>query len=192
VTTSRRVDAPFVSAALPVPWHTSPDFLPFLLALEVLRTRAGLAFRNYRGGESRARFHFVEHSYMDGDRLALVNRRGENNNSLEDVEAEVAQLLVVLRDNEPSQRDVNAAALAIALPLALPPYDDRLLLPMVEEPDLLMPRALALGMYELWGWPTELATRIEAVPRAAVVQAIADHFALERLRWFALVPAVGG
>ena len=188
VTISRRVDAPFVSAALRAPWHSSPDFLPFLLALEVLRARAGLAFRTYRGGESLARFHFVEHNYMDGDRLALVNRRGENNDSLADVEAEVAQFLLVLRDNEPTQRDVNAAALAVALRLSLPPYDSRLLPPMLEQPDLLMPRALALCMYELWGWPTDLRAAIEAVPLAAVRQAIADHFAPESVHWFALVP----
>ncbi len=188
VTTSSRVDAPFVSAALRAPLHSSPDFLPFLLALEVLRARAGLAFRTYRGGESLARFHFVEHNYMDGDRLALVNRRGENNDSLEDVEAEVAQFLLVLRDNEPTQRDVKAAALAVSLRVSLPPYDARLLLPMLEQPDLLMPRALALGMYELWGWPTDLRAAIEAVPLAAVRQAIADHFAPENVHWFALVP----
>ena len=117
-----------------------------------------------------------------------MNRRGENNDSLEDVEAEVAQFLLVLRDNEPTQRDVKAAALAVSLRLSLPPYDARLLLPMLEQPDLLMPRALALAMYELWGWPADLRAAIEAVPLAAVRQAIADHFAPEKVHWFALVP----
>ena len=63
---------------------------------------------------------------------------------------------------------------------------------MVRPPELLLPRALALCMYELWGWPTDMSESIRTVSPAAVQRALEESCAPEQLRWFALVPSTDG
>ncbi len=187
-TTAANVDGPYVSAVMRAPEQTSDEFLPFLLAMEILRTRASRVFAAFRGAELQARFPFVAHNLMDGDRLTLINRRGENHSSLGDVQAEMTMFLEVLRSNPISEGDVSRAAETVVLQLALPPYEAPVLGPMVQQPGLLMPRALAMCTYELWNWPTDLRARIRAVSRDAVQRALNEYCDPERLRWFALVP----
>lgn len=186
--TNPHVDAPFVSAALRAPSRTSPDFLPFLIATEWLRTRAEMAFRDFRGGESLARFPFVDYRYMEGDPIALLNRRGLNGSSLEDVKAELARFLLTQCESGVTQRTVGSAVRAIALEMSLPPYEPRLLEPMVRQKELLLPRARALGLFELWDWPTDVRARLEEVPIEAIDAALRSYFSPENLIWLALVP----
>ncbi len=182
-----RLDAPFVSAGLVGPRCGEPDWLPFLIAAEVLRVRALQAFREPRGGELQARFAPLAFDYWDGGTLVLVNRRGRNGDAAAEPRSEIRALLARFHGEGPRPEELAQATLSVARALWLPPYGDAEPL-LAKEPRLLLGRAVTLAMARVEGWPADTNHLTGRIRAPEVMDVIARRFQPAAWRWFVLLP----
>jgi hypothetical protein len=188
-----RIAAPFVTVAIRAPAHDHADWLPFVIAMNVVALRCQTEFGAYRGREAEALFPFTWYDYRAGDRFALINRRGastEEGGITRDVDAVRRELLALikrLRTVAPDLAEVQQAALGAAMALTLPPYRGQVEA-MARHPGLLMPRAELLVMAEVLGWAPTVPADIGAVGVVDVIAVLQRSLADDNLNWFALVP----
>lgn len=183
-----RVDAPFVTAAIPALRVGDPGYAQFAIAMGVLRVRALRKFGSPRGGEIKARFDPVAFNYLDEPGVVLVNRRGQDGDSADRVRSEIKGLLADLRIHGAQMREVGQAAAEIARSLALPPFERKFNEFAVKQPRALYPRAWVMAMYEVFGWPADLATVFTKTSARSIPPALSAALAKDRVRWFALLP----
>ncbi|HLU38540.1 MAG TPA: insulinase family protein, partial [Planctomycetota bacterium] len=188
-----RVGAPFVTVAIKAPPQDSVDWLPFVIAMGVVKLRCATTFTSYRGGEAQAGFPFFWFDYRHGDGFALINRRGvaegegDVPRDAAAVRSELHAMIKRLRTIAPSLGEIAAAAKEAATVLLLPPWPGQLEA-MTRTPALLMPRAELLVMADVLGWSAKLAADVGRVPVADVQRALAEALADDNLHWFTLLP----
>src|SRR5690606_8233705 len=119
--------------------------------------------------------------------LATVGRRGRDGDTVERVQAEITSFLAELRTGA-SVPEIGSAALALRNALDTPPFQTAWTAVITRHPGALHQRGHVVAVHDLWGWPADLAESIGDVPVPAVLRALHEALAAERLRWFALTP----
>ncbi len=182
-----RVNAAFVSAALPAPASDDNDYLSFLVAMTALQTRAVSAFWQPRGREAAARFPPFFYNFIAGSQVVLVNRRGPDGAPAATTQTELEEFFGRLRMRGVTQMEIARAAAATAMRVKMPPYESRALQGMARK-EALFPPALTLVMGRLLGWSADLPDRIGALAVIDVRRVLAEAIAPDRLRFYHLVP----
>ncbi len=182
------VDAPFVSAALRAKSWGDPGYLPFVVAMGIVRARAARSFQPFRGGEAKARFEFVNYSYLDEPGVVMINRRGRNGDSVERVQQEIRGLLADLREHGATSTEIGYAIHEVSQSLSLPPYGSNFARIAARSPQALYPRAWVLALYEVFEWPADLPQLFSKTTVGQVSKEFETALAVDRVRWFALRP----
>jgi hypothetical protein len=182
-----RIDGPFAAIALAVP-PTERDGTPALaLAVEVLRGRAQRAFRGMRGNEVQAKAPFVSWSWLDGDPLVVLCRRGRDGAAAAAPRKELETLLAgALAPVEP--RELTTAVAVLQAELAWPPFSAAQQQALCSGLGPLATRARLLATARRRGIDAECVAALAAVG-AGPVQAALQAIARAERRWTgALVP----
>lgn len=187
-TPAERVDAPFVAFGFQAPAWGEADYLPFLIAMEVVRSRAASTFRGLRGGEVLAEFPPVAYDFLRMPPLAFLERRGRNGEPASMVHAELDSLIAGLRSGGAGPQEVQAALGALLETLAVPPFRKDVVGLLGTYPTLLHQRGYVVAAYGLHGWPADLRAAIGSVPIGRVDRVLAAALAPERGVRVALVP----
>lgn len=182
------VDAPFVTAALPVPSWGEPRFLESWIVLDAIRARAARVFLRYRGGEAQARFPFVGFDDLDAPPLMLINRRGETKNDIDQVMAEVRGLLADLREHGLVMQEVGQSTRRIAAGFAVPPFEAARMQSLAENPRLLLSRAYVIAAYHVNEWPRGLSALVLQASLRNVQLQTRELLAKDRVQVFSLRP----
>ncbi|MGE3171050.1 MAG: hypothetical protein AB7O97_00390 [Planctomycetota bacterium] len=181
-----RVDAAFVAAAVAAP-PPGPDALPFLIGVEVARSRAQARFGAFRGGEVLARAPFVTCRPLLGDPVAVFCRRGPDADPARP-QRELEQLLASLRDEPVGPRELEAARRLLAAEWGAPPWSEAQLRALRELPQLLGARAETLCLLGYWGL-ADAAGRLDGIDASAVSAALRTALSAP-CWWGGLVPTV--
>ena len=187
IVTHPRVDAAYVAVVARAP-APGPDALPFALGVAVLRSRASVRFRDYRGNEAMARTPFVTCEVLLGEPTVMLCRRGRSPEPAQP-RAELEALLAELGQQPPDDREVGLAADALLAEWAVPPWSRAQVATFVEAPASLLPRARTLALLLHHGIGDDAVRGLGALTGAAVARQLAATLAPERLWWGGLVPA---
>lgn len=188
VTPAERVDGVFAAYAFPTPAWRQEGYLPFLIAIEVVRLRAAATFRTARGGEGPAEFPFVEYDTLRMPPAGYIERRGKDGDPLGSVDAEIDSLVAGLRAGGATGPEIQAALGALFSLLAVPPYREDVVEVLRGFPPMLHQRGYVLAAYERNGWPAELRQALAAVPPAHVDRALRTVLDPDRAVRVALEP----
>ncbi len=188
VTPHDRVAAPFVALALPAPHWGEAGYLPFLVAIEVARTRAARTFATLRGGELEAEFPPVFYDPVRMPPLAFIERRGRDTDDVARVEEELRSFAAGLRAGGAAAGEIRGAIVSLLNRLALPPFKDAEIDVMRRYPAFLHQRGGILASYIVHGWPADLPASLGAVPVTDVQRELQALFAEDHGRFLALTP----
>ncbi len=177
VTSTDRVAAPFVCRAIAAPRWGEAGYLPFLIAMEVARSRAASTFRTLRGGEVEAEFPPLAYDFLRAPRAAFVGRRGRDGDDLDAVRAELDSLAAGLRDGGATAPEIQGALSVLMTTLDVPPLRAEIASALTRFPGLVLQRGYVIACYGVHGWPGDLPESIGRVQLGYVDRALARLFA---------------
>ncbi|MEY4672356.1 MAG: hypothetical protein RL148_140 [Planctomycetota bacterium] len=197
-----RVAGPFVALGFRTPVPAPPALA---LGIEVLRTRALRTFQAHRGGEDRALAPYVAWSWVAGDPLLRLHRRGPKSvprpgedgsaprwqEDAQHAAGELDALLGELVQHPPTAREVGSAARLLQAELVLPPWGAAMDRSLAEAPEGLRARARVMALAALRGWTRSDLDALGAVPPGAVAEAL-EQVLVGTGRWSGVLhPAAG-
>ncbi len=183
-----RADAVFETAAIRASGYGEEDFVAFLLAMHLAKLGVARERWRFRGGEAQAAFTPFVFSMLENPGVVLINRRGENGGDPERPRQEIESVVARLREGVPRNDDVKQAVLALSRGLQLPPYDSQTTQLLATEPGVLRHPTFVVALYELWGWPTDLAPSIYQVKVRRIGEVLKERLASDQLQWFRTQP----
>jgi predicted Zn-dependent peptidase len=176
-TETDRVAAPFVCRAIVAPRWGEEGYLPFLIAMEVARSRAASTFRTLRGGEIEAEFPPLAYDFLRAPRAAFVGRRGRDGDDVGSVRAELDSLAAGLRDGGATAPEIQGALSVLMTTLDVPPLRGEMSAALERFPGLVLQRGYVTCCYGVHGWPADLPESVGQVPLGHVDRALARFFA---------------
>lgn len=177
ISSTDRVAAPFVCRALVAPRWGEAGYLPFLIAMEVARSRAASTFRTLRGGEVEAEFPPLAYDFLRAPRAAFLGRRGRDGDDVDSVRAELDSLAAGLRDGGATGPEIQGALSVLMTTLDVPPLRTEMAAALRRFPGLVLQRGYVIACYGLHGWPGDLPESVGRVQLGHVDRALAGMFA---------------
>ncbi len=177
ITPTSRVAAPFVCRGFVAPRWGEAGYLPFLIAMEVARSRAAGTFRTLRGGEVEAEFPPLAYDFLRAPRAAFVGRRGRDGDGLDAVRAELDSLSAGLRDGGATGPEIQGALSVLMTTLDVPPFRADMETALQRFPGLVLQRGYVVACYGVHGWPGDLPESVGRVPLGHVDRSLARLFA---------------
>lgn len=177
ITETDRVAAPFVCRAIVAPRWGEEGYLPFLIAMEVARSRAAATFRTLRGGEIEAEFPPLAYDFLRAPRAAFLGRRGRDGDDVDSVRAELDSLAAGLRDGGATAPEIQGALSVLMTTLDVPPLRGEMAAALQRFPGLVLQRGYVVACYGVHGWPADLPESVGQVPIGHVERALARYFA---------------
>lgn len=173
-----RVDAPYVSLAMPMPADRSAAFL---VAVGAMRHQAYLYFGKPRGKEWLAGFEFVRHQWLTGDPMVMINRRGRSAGSAADVRQEILGFLASIRGRSCglAEKHVAMARQEILNTLERPRKGDRREVAF---------RARIMCLRRLLGFDDAFLAQVAKVEAEEARSALLEHLREDRGCWLEFLP----